>query len=407
MANPLTPGISARCWPKPETETFSPMTRSPGKTVIFITHEFFPRMGGIATFTLEMARAAQSQGHRVEVWAPRTNQPEDTKWPFPVERLPLKGTHDYACLYNISQEIITRRRTLRRACVYLPEPGPIAAMMYLQFFRAFRPRELILTFHGSEIIKFAQHPYRRFLLRRLLRHTSKVSCVSHYTRDLLLKSFPCAEDRVFLTPCALPSLWRKNLSPPNRQSQNSDSEKETLHLLTVGRLHPRKGQHYILDALARLPLALQQKVKYTLVGDGKRKGYKRKLREAAGQTATTVEFVGSVSDDTLQSIYRSADLFAMTSAPHWRSVEGFGLVYLEAASHGLPVLGHRIGGVPDAVIDGETGLLVTPDQPDELAAALQRLLEDRQLRQRLGSAGRERAAQTCWKPAAATLFGSD
>src|SRR5581483_1727220 len=112
--------------------------------------------------------------------------------------------------------------------------------------------------------------------------------------------------------------------------------------------------------------------------------YEAKLREAVSESDLTVRFFGSIPDDELDSIYDHADIFAMTSIDYRHSVEGFGLVYLEAAAHGLPVVAHTVGGVPEAVQDGVTGLLVPPDYPAQLTAAFERLISDRALRQRLG-----------------------
>src|SRR5205823_14250498 len=89
--------------------------------------------------------------------------------------------------------------------VYLPEPGPMMTMMLLQFFHAFRPRRLVLTFHGSEILKFSRSPLRRWLAGRLIRRASRVSTLTNYTQELLLSHFPHAADKIFLTPGALRS----------------------------------------------------------------------------------------------------------------------------------------------------------------------------------------------------------
>ena len=79
------------------------------------------------------------------------------------------------------------------------------AMMLLQFFKAFRPRRLVLTFHGTEILDFAQSPIRRWLAGRLIRHAARVSTLTTYTQELLLEHFPHAADKIFLTPGALRS----------------------------------------------------------------------------------------------------------------------------------------------------------------------------------------------------------
>ena len=98
----------------------------------------------------------------------------------------------------------------------------------------------------------------------------------------------------------------------------------------------------------------------------------------------------SVSDSELPAIYRQATIFVMPARAeyHAGSVEGFGIVYLEASASGLPVVAARTGGAAEAVRENETGLLVPPDDPPALALALARLLDDGALRQRMGRAGR-------------------
>src|SRR5688572_13841496 len=175
-----------------------------GCPVFLITHEFYPKRGGIATFTEEIARASATLGYDVEVWAQSApSAVEKRDWPFRIKRMPLKGTHNLWCLVRLARELIRHRRQLRHATVYLPEPGPMMTMMLLQFFHAFRPRRFVLTFHGSEILKFAGHPLRRFLARRLIQRATRVSTLTNYTQELLLYHFPEATEKITLTPGAL------------------------------------------------------------------------------------------------------------------------------------------------------------------------------------------------------------
>ena len=90
--------------------------------------------------------------------------------------------------------------------------------------------------------------------------------------------------------------------------------------------------------------------------------------------------------------------------PRANSVEGFGFVYLEASSHGLPILAHRIGGVEDAIKDGETGILTNPEKPEELEKALNTLIVDETLRKQLGDAGKVWANAHSWKSVAKALY---
>ena len=366
--------------------------------IFLITHEFYPVRGGIATFTEEIAKASAGLGYEVEVWAQSAPPQTEKSWPFRLRRLPLKGSHDLWCQVRLAWQLIRARRQLRHAIVYLPEPGPMMTMMLLQFFKAFRPRQLVLTFHGSEILKFSNSPLRRWLAGRLIRHASRVSTLTNYTQELLLASFPAAADKIFLTPGALRTDF---VVVPSKPAQ----AKSRIIVLTVGRLHPRKGQLLTLRALQALAPEVRARLEYWIVGSQTKAGYADTLRATAAEADFPVKFLGNLPDEELSVIYERADIFAMTSVNHRHSIEGFGLVYLEAAAHGLPVVAHDVGGVSEAVNDGVTGLLVPPHRPAQLAAAFERLIHDDTLRHRMGEAGRAWAGRNCWKQSAEALFG--
>src|SRR5579884_2374071 len=235
-----------------------------GAPLYLITHEFYPVRGGIATFTEEIARASASLGYDVEVWAPSAPRAAEKRWPFRLRRMPLKGTHGLRCQIQLAWELVRNRRRLRYATVYLPEPGPILTMMLLQFLHAFRPKRLVLTFHGSEILRFARSPFRRWLGRQLVRRASRISTLSVYTQELLLQHFPEAVDKAFLTPGALRSDFVMVPEVPPRRSDRTI-------VLTVGRLHPRKGQLATLRALQILPPEVRSRIEYWIVS-GQSKG---------------------------------------------------------------------------------------------------------------------------------------
>ncbi len=378
----------------------APGGRSP--LVYLITHEFHPYHGGIATFTGEIARAAAESGYDLEVWAQAAPAGTVEKpWPFRLRRLPLKGTHNLTCVATLMREFITHRRRLRYATVYLPEPGPIRAMMWLQLVPGFRPKRLVLTFHGSEILRLHRGPLSRSLARRLIRRAGRISVLTDYTRRLLCTHFPDAADRILLTPGGP----RSDLAPASGAAQPETGGR--VIILTVGRLHPRKGQLCIIEALQALPAAERARVEYWLAGGNSKENYEERLRQAAGTSDLAVRFLGDVPDEELGRLYGRADIFAMTSIEHGDSVEGFGLVYLEAAAHGLPVVAHAVGGVSEAVADGMTGLLVPPDDRPALTAAFARLIADPDLRRRYGAAGRAwaRARVDNWTRSAHLLFG--
>jgi phosphatidylinositol alpha-1,6-mannosyltransferase len=156
----------------------------------------------------------------------------------------------------------------------------------------------------------------------------------------------------------------------------------------ISRLVPRKGFDVLIRASARLGVRL------AVVGAGRDR---RRLERLATATGARVQFLGRIPFDDLPLAYACGDVFAMLCRTRWGGLEqeGFGIVFLEAAAAGVPVLAGASGGVADAVVDGETGCIVArPDDVDAVTAALGRLLDDPDARARLGSAGRARAVES-------------
>ncbi len=365
--------------------------------IFVLTHEFFPMKGGIATFTEEMAKAAAKLGRSVEVWAPRGDASHDQAFPFVVKRLDLKGSQDITCQVRLVRELIRERRRLRRAIVYLSDPGPVLAMCYLHFFKSFKPGKLVITFHGSEIQRFAANPGRRLAVSQLIKAADRISTPSEFTHGLLAKSFPHSKRKTFLTPGAL----RSDFASSQRPRGQGDAR---VNILTVGRLHPRKGQACTLEALAALPAHQRRRIALWIVGSGTKFGYEAKLRQRASELDFEVRFLGDVTNEELEELYGRADIFSMTSVNFRNSVEGFGLVYLEAAAHGLPIVAHRVGGVAEAVSDGANGILVEPGNRTELSSAFARLIDDPTLRVAMGQNGQRWARRNCWLQSADLLF---
>ena len=382
-----------------QSPSLNPVAAKAGPQMVLVTHEFHPHRGGIAIYAAEMAKAARELGFTVEVWAPALPPGAvEPSWPFSVRRLPLAGDHSLLSQWRIVRELLAHRDRLRAVTLYIPEPGPLLAMLLLQYFDTLRPAQLVLTFHGSEIQRLGSRWLLRWSTSHLLQKAARISVVSTFARDLFQRAFPEAAAKVVITPGAL----RTDLSLP---APTAAKTRRQIVILTVARLNPRKGQREVIAALQALPDALRDHVEYWLVGGHNKDNYAAALATAAGQVDFPVKFLGDIPDDQLAGIYAQADVFAMTSMPYRHSVEGFGLVYLEAGAHGLPVVAHAIGGVPEAVIDGETGLLVVPGDQPALTAAFARLLGDSALRHRLGEAGRARARRHTWRDSAQSLFG--
>ena len=114
-------------------------------------------------------------------------------------------------------------------------------------------------------------------------------------------------------------------------SKNGDGK--VFRILTVGRLHPRKGQDRLITALRHLPKELKSGLELGIVGSGNKRGFGDRLRALAESSEFRIMFYGDVTNDRLRELYAQSDLFAMTSIPYRNCIEGFGLVYLEAADN--------------------------------------------------------------------------
>lgn len=159
-------------------------------------------------------------------------------------------------------------------------------------------------------------------------------------------------------------------------------------VLVAGSIEPRKGFDVVVEALGRLRWDVPD-LHLAVAGSARgaaNEGYEGALRRRAAELGVPTTFLGWVDD--MPSVMAAAEVFVLSSR-----LERLGLVTLEAMASGLPVVVSRAGGSEETVVDGESGLLVEPDDPAQLADALQRLHRDPALRQRLAAAGRRRVRE--------------
>jgi phosphatidylinositol alpha-1,6-mannosyltransferase len=160
-------------------------------------------------------------------------------------------------------------------------------------------------------------------------------------------------------------------------------------VLSVARLVRRKGIDALLEAWVKVRDAVPT-AHLVVGGHGPDGGLLRARADVLG-IARAVTWLGRVPDEWLPDLYAAADVFALPARNEGADVEGFGLVFLEAGAAGLPVVAGREGGVPDAVLDGRTGVLVDPRDPADIAGAIVALLHDAPRRRSMGDAARARA----------------
>jgi glycosyltransferase involved in cell wall biosynthesis len=305
---------------------------------------------------------------------------------------------------KLSRYLLADRDSWQGAVLYLPEPGPIRTWSYLQLLPGLLPSKLVVTLHGSELEYLSALPHRRCLFHRLLRNADRVGVVSRFVKTALLSRYPDIEGKLVLSYGAVRSDLPDTSGTAHPSGHISLTDSGKWVLLTVGRIHPRKGQLAVVEALGLLAPQVRDQIVYRIVGPAVREDYLNEIVSRAATLQVSIECTGPLSDSELARAYSQARAFVMSSMYSKSSVEGFGLVYLEAGARALPVVAHDIGGVSDAVKNGETGILVPPDDRQALADAILRLFESPSLCKCLGEAGRTHAESFSWTRTARELF---
>jgi phosphatidylinositol alpha-1,6-mannosyltransferase len=252
--------------------------------------------------------------------------------------------------------------------------------------------------HGEELSYVDSSREFRRLAAAVFQRARFVLANCRNTADLLVARGVRARDIHVVYPGVDTYRFRPRAAGADALRQVLARAGETL-LLTVGRLQRRKGHDLVLQALAALG-PNRRGVRYVIVGDGEeRPRIESMIREL--DLADTVTLAGRVDAHELPRYYAAADAFIHANRRDGDDFEGFGMVFLEAAASGLPAIGGRSGGVPEAVVDGETGLLVSGTSVGELRDALTDIISNRERRRALGSAARARVLREfTWQRAA-------
>jgi phosphatidylinositol alpha-1,6-mannosyltransferase len=215
--------------------------------------------------------------------------------------------------------------------------------------------------------------------------------ISRWTRELALSvlrelGFSDGDVDVRVLPLGTdPNHFRPGIDPyPVRARYRLE---EGRWLLTVARLVAHKGIDTVLHVLAALRDEYPS-LRYAVVGSGPLLGDLERLARSLG-IAEQVRFLTDVPDADLPALYNNAEVYLGVSRPAELMMEGFGISLSEASSCGIPVVGGSSGGIPDAIRDNETGLLVDAERPEPVIHAVRLLLENRNLARRLGEGGRK------------------
>lgn len=357
-----------------------------GSTLV-ITNDFPPRQGGIETFVHAMATRIPDDDVVVYTSREPGDAAYDAALPFPVVR-------DSSGMLLPTGRVTRRAVEIARAhgCdrVWFGAAAPLALMA--PALRRSGIQRMVATTHGHEIW-WARTPGPRQMMRRIGDGVDVVTYLGRYTRARIGPSLGPRARMSRLVPGVDAEVYR-----PDAEAGSALRTELGLHgkrvILCVARLVPRKGQDMLIRALPLIRREVPDAV-LVVVGRGPDEARLRKLahRHAEG----SVRFVGGKSHTETPQYYAAADVFAMPCRTRKAGLEaeGLGIVFLEAAASGLPVVVGDSGGAPDTVLDGRTGRVVDGTDTAAIAGALTRILLDADQAAEMGAAGRK-WAQESW-----------
>jgi phosphatidyl-myo-inositol dimannoside synthase len=372
--------------------------------ILLLTSEFAPANGGIGTYAREVASAATDLGAKVTVIAPdyaRDNTREDSALRFEVQRFP-GGLHS---MRDIPAKTRLVRRLLGTEHYDVVHAADWPFFIPLALSRRLTQARLLMTVHGTEINE-TQTPLKRLAIRGVgvFGSRTEITANSRYTRELFRERFAVDAERIKTVRLGVSDFWfaQRNGRAATRAAFGIAPDR--IVIVTVARITRRKGHPVTLAALSTLPKALRKQILWLVIGPDGENDYVKQLRHLVASVDCDIRFLGALPDKEIRDIYGAADFFCLTGVPDSSGrVEGFGLVYLEAAAGGLPSVATAIGGVADAVLDHETGLLVPPSIED-IARAITRLAEDTDTRSVLAAGASAHARALSWERCAAETY---
>lgn len=393
----------------PEVTRFAPWLEAAGqRCYVFLSQTYPPgNLGGIGRYIHQLAVEVARLGHQVHVLTMGNGHDrvdfEEGVWVHritPREFAIPEGMQIPAHLWNYSRTMLAEAEEIgarrRIDAVY----APVWDLEGIAFLHA-NAYPLVTSLQTTMASYLDANPGKRddrafmhdfanpvlLLEKRLMQESGRIHAISAAIVTEIEQQYGFAFDRtrLDLVPLGLADWSDREVDAP------APLAADALRLCFIARMEMRKGADVFLSIAERLLKSYPQ-LHIDMVGndaivqaDGKtmRAGFEAAYPQLA--RGGRIVFHGNVADETLRGFYANADLVVAPSR-----FESFGLVHLEAMMFGRPIIGCRIGGMPEVVADGETGLLAAPGDPDSLFEAIARVLDDASLRTQLGEAGRRR-----------------
>jgi phosphatidylinositol alpha-1,6-mannosyltransferase len=358
------------------------------KVIIITTQCFFPKIGGIEALMTGMAEAMSISG-KVIVIADGKSTSSDSKKKYEIIRF-----NDWKPIRRIRKSNYVKKLCADNnvKAIYADSWKSIEYLDKLNI-------PIIVLAHGTEIQKnigfLSLYKYlKQKRIKKSYQNSFKIAANSTYTKELIINSLGVDNDKITVIHPGI-DIYDKFINANTINKINNLINSSGPVLVTLARLEHRKGHIVILEALSRL-ISKYPNLLYFIAGDGNfKKTIKNKVSELG--LKNNVKFLGWITEPEKSVLLKNTDLFLMTPHLEKESVEGFGMVFIDAAFHGIATLGTDNGGISDAIINGKTGLIAKTSDLNDITSKIDELLSDKTKRIKLGLAGQKNAyARFTW-----------
>lgn len=351
--------------------------------VLILAMKFLPASGGSASYAYNMAIGLHRLGYDVTLMAPDYShrKMDDRIFPFKVKRLIMSGPQfGMFRLFFAALHLWYEYLKLNPEVVWTTSFAGCRVLGLLTFMTP----KFVGTIHGGGIHR--RYPSKRFsnkvgdhLGLRFMKRADAIVTISEESRKIFQSKLPYdfILNKIRLIYNSIDYDESKFVAK-EKALEGLPHLKNKRVILTVARLVAAKGQDIVIRAMSlikgRHPDAI-----YIIAGEGAERPALEQLVEAL-DLQDRVIFAGYVTDEQREMYYGACDLFVMAGRWTANFVEGFGLVYIEAGIRGKAVIGTRVGGIPEAIVEGKTGFVIEPEKPEVLAEKISELLTNDHLR---------------------------
>lgn len=366
------------------------------KKTLIITTDFLPQTGGVANY---ISNLCQNLPLDQFFLLAQDNGGEKPVFNYKVKYLALKKYlkifPSWLKLFFEAKKII-KTENIKQILACQPLPVGTVALLLKKIYKI----PYILSFHGMDIMISQKKLRKKILIKYIAKNADKIICNSEFTKNLALKYLPIRQKTIqVIYPCSNISA-DLNIDSSDLINKYKLTNKKVV--LSVGRLVKRKGFD---NAIKALPAILKEfpDLIYVIIGSGAEKSYLQNLIKEK-HLEKNVLILENINNVDLAKFYNLCSIFLNPARNIAGDVEGFGLVYLEAAAFGKPAICGNQGGEREAVLHNITGIIIDPENIQQISDSVIKLLKSPELAKELGKNGQERVLNDFqWKKQANIL----